>query len=61
MPDIVIWMISGSKRIAYHRLPAHEVMYSQNPLAKGKDCSRPQNITLKVSLFCVLLTPIKIV
>lgn len=46
-PDVVISMISGSKRIAYFRIPAHEVMYSKNPLAKGSNCARLQNITMK--------------
>ncbi|KAJ8026374.1 Dysferlin [Holothuria leucospilota] len=37
LPDIVLWMLSGGKRVAYRRIPVYEVMYS----SKGKDaCGR---------------------
>ncbi|XP_047127416.1 myoferlin isoform X1 [Hydra vulgaris] len=47
MPDVIIWMLSGTKRIAYHRIPAYEILYSKNPLAKGSKCASLQNIVLK--------------
>ena len=48
-PDVVISMISGSKRIAYYRIPANEVLFSKNSTAKGKDCAKLQNVIMKVS------------
>ena len=49
MPDVVIWMICGTSRVAVHRIPANEVMYADNPDAKGKYCAKIQNVLLKVS------------
>ena len=51
MPDVIIWMISGSTRIAYTRIPAYDIMYSSNPAAKGRNCAKLQNFLLKVR-FC---------
>ncbi|XP_062617173.1 dysferlin-like, partial [Saccostrea cucullata] len=47
MPDVVVWMISGNKRLAYYRIPAHEVLWSANPEYIGKQCGRLQTIQLK--------------
>ncbi|XP_062590633.1 dysferlin-like [Saccostrea cucullata] len=47
MPDVVVWMISGDKRLAYYRIPAHEVLWSANPEYIGKQCGRLQTIQLK--------------
>jgi len=47
MPDVIIWMISGSTRIAYTRIPAYDIMYSSNPAAKGRNCAKLQNFLLK--------------
>ncbi|XP_064630282.1 myoferlin-like isoform X1 [Lineus longissimus] len=47
MPDVVIWMISGDKRIAYFRIPAYDVIYSANPDNCGKNCGKEQTIYLK--------------
>lgn len=49
MPDVVIWMISGEKRLAYHRIPANEVLWSNNPDYIGRLCGRLQSLQLKVS------------
>ena len=54
MPDVVIWMISGSSRIAYCRVPAYEVMYSANVEAKGKNCAKIQTLELKVHLSLII-------
>ncbi|XP_060730490.1 dysferlin isoform X3 [Tachysurus vachellii] len=45
MPDIVIWMLQGDKRVAYHRIPVHEVLFSQGYC--GKHCGQLQTIFMK--------------
>ncbi|XP_008584159.1 PREDICTED: myoferlin isoform X2 [Galeopterus variegatus] len=48
MPDIIIWMIRGEKRLAYARIPAHHVLYSTSgENASGKYCGKTQTIFLK--------------
>ncbi|KAI3388907.1 hypothetical protein SNEBB_006737 [Seison nebaliae] len=47
IPDIIIWLITGSKRIAYYRIPANELLYSSDEKARGKYCGKLQNIFLK--------------
>uniref|UniRef100_A0A8C3W280 Myoferlin n=1 Tax=Catagonus wagneri TaxID=51154 RepID=A0A8C3W280_9CETA len=48
MPDIIIWMIQGEKRLAYARIPAHQVLYSTSgENASGKYCGKTQTIFLK--------------
>uniref|UniRef100_A0A8B9P4B0 Myoferlin n=1 Tax=Apteryx owenii TaxID=8824 RepID=A0A8B9P4B0_APTOW len=48
MPDVIIWMIRGEKRLAYARVPAHQVLYSTtSPESSGKYCGRTQTIFLK--------------
>ena len=48
MPDVVIWMISGDKRVAYHRIPAYDVLFSANEDARGKACGKTIELMLKV-------------
>ena len=48
MPDVEVWMLSGSKRIAYYRVPAADVLYSPNEDACGKDNGNILDILLKV-------------
>ncbi|XP_047242007.1 dysferlin isoform X4 [Girardinichthys multiradiatus] len=45
LPDIVIWMLQGDRRVAYHRIPAHTVLFSQQYC--GKHCGELQSIFLK--------------
>ncbi|XP_036294466.1 myoferlin isoform X5 [Pipistrellus kuhlii] len=48
VPDIIIWMIRGEKRLAYARIPAHQVLYStRGENASGKYCGKIQTIFLK--------------
>uniref|UniRef100_A0A7M4FG79 Myoferlin n=1 Tax=Crocodylus porosus TaxID=8502 RepID=A0A7M4FG79_CROPO len=48
MPDVIIWMIRGEKRLAYARIPAHQVLYSTtSPESSGKHCGKTQTIFLK--------------
>uniref|UniRef100_A0A672IY18 Dysferlin, limb girdle muscular dystrophy 2B (autosomal recessive) n=1 Tax=Salarias fasciatus TaxID=181472 RepID=A0A672IY18_SALFA len=45
LPDIVIWMLQGDRRVAYHRIPAHTVLFSQEHC--GKHCGQLQTAFLK--------------
>uniref|UniRef100_A0A672VD03 Myoferlin n=1 Tax=Strigops habroptila TaxID=2489341 RepID=A0A672VD03_STRHB len=48
MPDVIIWMVRGEKRLAYARVPAHQVLYSTtSPESSGKYCGKTQTIFLK--------------
>eukprot|EP00076_Gallus_gallus_P040100 XP_025005638.1 dysferlin isoform X5 [Gallus gallus] len=48
LPDVVIWMLRGEKRVAYARVPAREVLYSQSgPNCCGRNCGKLQTIFLK--------------
>uniref|UniRef100_A0A8C3V872 Dysferlin n=1 Tax=Catharus ustulatus TaxID=91951 RepID=A0A8C3V872_CATUS len=48
LPDIVIWMLQGDKRVAYARVPAHQVLYSRNiSNCCGRSCGKLQTIFLK--------------
>ncbi|XP_070612910.1 dysferlin isoform X2 [Erythrolamprus reginae] len=48
LPDVVIWMLQGDRRVAYARLPAREVLFSRNgPSCCGKNCGKLQTIFLK--------------
>ncbi|ESN98173.1 hypothetical protein HELRODRAFT_177418 [Helobdella robusta] len=38
IPDVMIWMITGEKRIAYYRIPSNLVIWSPNPDYRGKHC-----------------------
>ncbi|XP_006880933.1 PREDICTED: dysferlin isoform X5 [Elephantulus edwardii] len=48
LPDIIIWMLQGDKRVAYQRVPAHEVLFSRRGTSYcGKNCGKLQTIFLK--------------
>ncbi|KAG2465642.1 DYSF protein, partial [Polypterus senegalus] len=50
LPDIIIWMLQGDRRVAYHRIPAHEVLFSKNKNGArfcGKYCGQLQTIFMK--------------
>lgn len=49
IPDIFIWLIANGKRIAYHRLDARDVMFSEEEDEAGIYCGKVQTIFLKVS------------
>uniref|UniRef100_A0A8C9SK12 Dysferlin n=1 Tax=Scleropages formosus TaxID=113540 RepID=A0A8C9SK12_SCLFO len=46
LPDIVIWMLQGDRRLAYHRIPASEVLFSQRHC--GKNCGKLQTVFMKL-------------
>ncbi|XP_070210966.1 myoferlin-like isoform X3 [Littorina saxatilis] len=47
MPDVVIWMISGQKRIAVHRIPAYDIFFAPDPICRGRQCGHLQTIQMK--------------
>ncbi|XP_070833559.1 myoferlin isoform X2 [Chaetodon trifascialis] len=48
MPDVIIWMLRGAKRVAFARVPAHQIMYSNfSEQARGKYCGRTQTIFMQ--------------
>ena len=52
MPDVVVWLISGTKRIASFRIPAYDVLYSPNVESCGQYCSKVFNMFMKVTTVC---------
>lgn len=48
MPDVVIWMLRGEKRVACCRVPAHQILYSTYcEQACGQHCGKTQTIVLQ--------------
>ncbi|XP_052752524.1 otoferlin-like isoform X2 [Galleria mellonella] len=47
MPDIFIWMVSNGKRLAYQRIPARDIIYSDYPNECGKYCGKMQTLFMK--------------
>ncbi|XP_029925926.1 myoferlin isoform X2 [Myripristis murdjan] len=48
VPDVIIWMLRGEKRVAYARVPAHQILYSTfSEQACGKHCGSTQTIFMK--------------
>ncbi|XP_077469193.1 myoferlin-like isoform X2 [Stigmatopora argus] len=48
LPDVIIWMLRGEKRVAYARVPALDILYSDfSDEACGKHCGRTQTIFMK--------------
>uniref|UniRef100_A0A670IJH9 C2 domain-containing protein n=1 Tax=Podarcis muralis TaxID=64176 RepID=A0A670IJH9_PODMU len=56
IPDVLIWMFSNNKRVAYTRIPAQDILYAVVEEEKGKDCAKIQTVFLKVGAhhFCSL-------
>ncbi|KAK3536663.1 hypothetical protein QTP86_015460, partial [Hemibagrus guttatus] len=47
LPDVFLWMMSGGKRIAYARIPAHSILFSLVEEEKGKNCGKITSIYMK--------------
>uniref|UniRef100_A0A3Q4AGS0 C2 domain-containing protein n=1 Tax=Mola mola TaxID=94237 RepID=A0A3Q4AGS0_MOLML len=48
LPDAIIWMLRGEKRVAYYRVPAHQILFSTySEQACGQHCGKTQTIFLK--------------
>ncbi|NWR56648.1 FR1L4 protein, partial [Bucorvus abyssinicus] len=48
LPDVLIWMLSSNRRVAYARVPAQNILYSVVEEEKGKDCAKIQTVFMKV-------------
>uniref|UniRef100_A0A674B158 Myoferlin n=1 Tax=Salmo trutta TaxID=8032 RepID=A0A674B158_SALTR len=48
MPDVIIWMLRGEKRVAYSRIPAYQLLYSTySEQSCGQFCGRTRNIFMQ--------------
>ncbi|XP_078046839.1 otoferlin [Augochlora pura] len=47
LPDVFIWMISGSRRVACTRLPAEELIYSEDAIERGSKCGRKIDVFMR--------------
>ncbi|XP_076670742.1 otoferlin [Andrena cerasifolii] len=47
LPDVFVWMIAGSKRVACARLMAKEIIYSEEAAARGKKCGQKMIIFMR--------------
>ncbi len=51
MPDVIIWMLRGEKRVAYKRIPANQILYSTySEQACGQHCGKTQTVFLQVHI-----------
>ncbi|XP_028262078.1 fer-1-like protein 4 [Parambassis ranga] len=47
IPDVFLWLLSGSKRLAYVRIPAYSVLFSLVEEQRGQDCGRVTTLYMK--------------
>uniref|UniRef100_A0A672KN14 Fer-1-like protein 4 n=1 Tax=Sinocyclocheilus grahami TaxID=75366 RepID=A0A672KN14_SINGR len=47
LPDVFLWMLSGARRVAYARIPAHSILFSLVEEEKGKDCGKITTVYMK--------------
>nr|XP_019952111.1 PREDICTED: fer-1-like protein 4 [Paralichthys olivaceus] len=47
IPDVFLWLLSGSKRLAYIRIPAHSIFFSLVEEQRGRDCGRVTTLYMK--------------
>nr|XP_012151304.1 PREDICTED: otoferlin-like [Megachile rotundata] len=47
LPDVFIWMMAGSKRVAYARFSPEEIIYSEQETERGSKCGRQVDVFLK--------------
>lgn len=50
IPDVFLWLLSGSKRLAYVRIPAYSILFSLVEEQRGQDCGRVTTLYMKVTV-----------
>ena len=48
-PDVFIWLYHNWKKVAYCRIPAADILYSDVPDVKGHSCDQTTSLTFKVT------------
>ncbi|XP_049725507.1 fer-1-like protein 4 [Elephas maximus indicus] len=46
LPDVLVWMFSGRRRVAWARIPAQDVLFSVVEEERGRDCGKIQSLLL---------------
>nr|XP_023482231.1 fer-1-like protein 4 [Equus caballus] len=46
LPDVLVWMLSGQRRVAWARIPAQDVLFSVVEEERGRDCGKIQSLLL---------------
>ncbi|XP_004867924.1 fer-1-like protein 4 [Heterocephalus glaber] len=46
LPDVLLWMLSGRRRVACARIPAQDVLFSVVEEERGRDCGKIQSLLL---------------
>uniref|UniRef100_A0A8C7ERZ6 C2 domain-containing protein n=1 Tax=Neovison vison TaxID=452646 RepID=A0A8C7ERZ6_NEOVI len=46
LPDVLVWMFSGQRRVAWARIPAQDVLFSVVEEERGQDCGKIQSLLL---------------
>ncbi|KAL1786542.1 fer-1 4 [Sigmodon hispidus] len=46
LPDVLVWMFSGQRRVAYARIPAQNVLFSMVEEERGRNCGKIQSLLL---------------
>ncbi|KAK2508564.1 hypothetical protein MC885_016404, partial [Smutsia gigantea] len=48
IPDVMIWLMSKERRVAYAQVPAHSILFSSTgPLHSGRFCGKTQTLLLQ--------------
>ncbi|KAI4562641.1 hypothetical protein MJT46_011603 [Ovis ammon polii x Ovis aries] len=46
LPDVLVWMFNGRRRVAWARIPAQDVLFSVVEEERGRDCGKIQSLLL---------------
>ena len=48
LPDVLVWMLSGRRCVAWARIPAQDVLFSVVEEERARDCGKIQSLPLTV-------------